>query len=50
VQTSPRDPGGVAPLLARVPYYRPDKRAADADTIATVRAIHIHNSQRVGRS
>ena len=40
VQTSPRYPGGLALRFARVLHYRPDKRAADADTIATVRAIH----------
>ncbi len=40
VQTSPRYPGGLALRFARVLRYRPDKRAADADTITTVRAIH----------
>jgi DNA ligase-1 len=40
VQTSPRYPGGLALRFARVLHYRPDKRAADADTIATIRAIH----------
>jgi DNA ligase-1 len=40
VQTSPRYPGGVALRFARVLRYRPDKRADDADTIGTVRAIH----------
>jgi DNA ligase-1 len=30
----------VALRFARVLRYRPDKQAADADTIATVRAIH----------
>jgi DNA ligase-1 len=40
VQASPRYPGGVALRFARVLRYRPDKRAADADTIGTVRAIH----------
>jgi DNA ligase 1 len=40
VQASPRYPGGVALRFARVLRYRPDKQAADADTIATVRAIH----------
>ena len=40
VQTSPRYPGGVALRFARVLRYRPDKRAVDADTIGTVRAIH----------
>jgi len=40
VQTSPRYPGGVALRFARVKGYRPDKRPEEADTIATVRAIH----------
>ena len=33
VQSSTRYPGGVALRFARVKRYRPDKRAADADTI-----------------
>jgi ATP-dependent DNA ligase I len=40
VQRSPRYPGGVALRFARVLRHRPDKRAADADTIEAVRAIH----------
>ena len=36
VQASPQYPGGVALRFARVVRYRPDKRADDADTIATV--------------
>jgi ATP-dependent DNA ligase I len=40
VQASPRYPGGVALRFARVKGYRPDKRAEEADTIDTVRAIH----------
>ena len=40
VQTSPRYPGGMALRFARVLRYRPDKRAAEADTVETVRAIH----------
>jgi len=39
VQRSPRYPGGVALRFARVRRYRPDKDAADADTIDTVRAM-----------
>ena len=39
VQASSRYPGGVALRFARVKGYRPDKRAEDADTIATIRAI-----------
>jgi DNA ligase-1 len=40
LQTSPRYPGGLALRFARVLRYREDKRAADADTIDTVRSIH----------
>jgi len=40
VQTSPRYPGGMALRFARVKGYRPDKRASEADTVDTVRAIH----------
>jgi DNA ligase 1 len=39
LQASRRYPGGLALRFARVLRYRPDKRAADADTIETVRAI-----------
>ena len=39
VQQSTRYPGGVALRFARVHRYRPDKTAADADTIDTVRAL-----------
>jgi DNA ligase 1 len=40
VQTSPRYPGGMALRFARVKRHRPDKSAAEADTVETVRAIH----------
>jgi len=40
VQSSPRYPGGMALRFARVKGYRQDKRAEEADTIETVRAIH----------
>jgi ATP-dependent DNA ligase I len=40
VQASPRYPGGLALRFARVLRYREDKRPEEADTIATVRAIH----------
>jgi len=40
LQDSPRYPGGLALRFARVKGYRSDKRAEDADTIATVRALH----------
>jgi DNA ligase-1 len=39
VQVSTRYPGGVALRFARVRAYRPDKSAADADTIDAVRAL-----------
>jgi len=39
VQRSPRYPGGVALRFARVLRYRPDKTAAEADTIDVVRAL-----------
>ena len=41
VQTSPRYPAGLALRFARVLAHRPDKAAADADTIDTVRAHHV---------
>ncbi len=40
VQASPRYPGGLALRFARVKAYRPDKDAAAADSIDTVRALH----------
>jgi DNA ligase 1 len=39
IQASPHYPGGMALRFARVERYRSDKRAEDADTIETVRAI-----------
>jgi DNA ligase-1 len=45
VQASPQYPGGVALRFARVKAYRPDKRADEADTIDTVRAIHAAQSR-----
>ncbi len=39
LQRSTRYPGGVALRFARVVRYREDKSAADADTLATVRAL-----------
>jgi ATP-dependent DNA ligase I len=39
VQASSRYPGGVALRFARVLRYRPDKEAAEADTIDAVRAV-----------
>jgi ATP-dependent DNA ligase I len=40
VQTSTRYPGGVALRFARVLRHRPDKSAAEADTLAAVLAVH----------
>ena len=39
VQSSTRYPGGVALRFARVKRYRPDKDAAEADTIGALRAL-----------
>lgn len=39
VQASRRYPGGLALRFARVIRFRPDKKAADADTIDAVRAL-----------
>jgi DNA ligase-1 len=40
VQTSPRYPAGMALRFARVLAHRPDKPAAQADTIETVHRLH----------
>jgi DNA ligase-1 len=40
IQESPHYPAGLALRFARVKGYRPDKTAAQADTIDSVRAIH----------
>ena len=40
LQASPRYPGGLALRFARVKGYRPDKKAQDADTMETLRAIY----------
>jgi DNA ligase-1 len=40
LQESPQYPGGLALRFARVKGYRGDKAPDDADTIATVRALH----------
>ena len=45
LQASPRYPGGLALRFARVKGYRRDKRAEDADTIDTVRAIFAAQSK-----
>ena len=44
IQTSTRYPGGMALRFARVLRYRPDKRAEEADTIDTLRALHAARS------
>jgi DNA ligase-1 len=44
LQASPRYPGGLALRFARVKGYRSDKRAEEADTIDTVRAIYAAQS------
>ncbi|GII91709.1 ATP-dependent DNA ligase [Sinosporangium siamense] len=41
VQRSPRYPAGMALRFARVLRYRPDKRAEEADTVPTVRALML---------
>ncbi|HTO47903.1 MAG TPA: ATP-dependent DNA ligase [Burkholderiales bacterium] len=40
LQASPHYPGGLALRFARLKRYRPDKTAAEADTIETVRALY----------
>jgi DNA ligase-1 len=42
VQTSSRYPGGVALRFARVLRHRPDKSAAEADTLEAVLAARRH--------
>jgi DNA ligase-1 len=39
VQESPRYPAGLALRFARVRRYRPEKPAAEADSLQAVRAI-----------
>jgi len=52
IQDSPLYPGGFALRFARVKGYRPDKTAAQADTIETVREIYeaARSSPIVGRN
>ena len=45
LQASPQYPAGLALRFARVKRYRPDKRAEQADTIGTVRAIHAAEAE-----
>jgi DNA ligase-1 len=42
VQQSREYPGGLALRFARVRGYRPEKSAAEADTIETVRLLAAH--------
>ncbi len=44
IQVSPHYPGGLALRFARVKRYRPDKAAAEADTIETIRRLHRERS------
>jgi DNA ligase-1 len=44
IQASPQYPGGLALRFARVKRYRTDKRAEEADTIETVRAIYTRQT------
>jgi DNA ligase-1 len=46
IQASPQYAGGLALRFARVKGYRPDKRAEEADTIETVRALYDAQLQR----
>jgi len=39
IQVSPRYPSGMALRFARVRRYRPDKSAAEADTLEAVRRL-----------
>ena len=48
IQASPQYPGGLALRFARVKGYRPDKRADEADTIETVRALYEQQLARGG--
>jgi DNA ligase-1 len=44
IQTSPQYPARMALRFARVKHYREDKRAEEADTVATVRALYDKQS------
>ena len=48
IQASPQYAGGLALRFARVKGYRPDKRADEADTIETVRALYEQQLARGG--
>jgi len=52
IQASPHYPGGLALRFARVKRYRPDKKAEEADTIDTVRALsrrHLPDGRASGK-
>ncbi len=46
LQASPHYPGGLALRFARIKRYRPDKPAAQADTIDTVRGLYARQVQQ----
>jgi DNA ligase-1 len=48
IQANPHYPGGLALRFARVKRYRPDKKAEEADTIETVRALHERRLNKEG--
>jgi DNA ligase-1 len=49
LQASVRYPGGLALRLARVKRYRDDKRAAEADTMDSIRGIYAAQTMSPGR-
>ncbi|MGE5155531.1 MAG: ATP-dependent DNA ligase [Bdellovibrio bacteriovorus] len=49
LQESPRYPAGLALRFARVKRYRPDKSPAEADDLATVRALFARQVAYAGR-
>ena len=48
LQDSPHYPGGLALRFARVIRYRDDKNPEDADTIETVRKLHVEGLPHAG--
>jgi DNA ligase 1 len=50
LQESPQYPGGLALRFARVKRYRPDKTAADADTLQTLQSIYESMTGRAAPS
>ena len=48
IQASPHYPGRLALRFARVKRYRPDKKAEEADTIETVRALYERRLHKEG--